>query len=319
MFGYEVKDGISIEEQFHGKESAFSMEVRLAKEFVLKSDKPRSERVQCPVCQSSACEFFFEKWGLEYFLCPDCWTIAAPSVKEEVRAFEKRSPLTKLRASPRYQRIALEKRAASWNSLLDWIRYRLYRFNGKVDGRRALLRGIRYKGLYELFKQDALFETVDVKGSIILDDHYEHHGYDTLFFLDTIQRRTSPLRYLQQACDMLEPGGVLFLTTRIGSGFDVLTLKGKSETIFPYEHIFLPSVRGLGILLEKAGFEVLETSTPGMFDTAHVFRYREMLPKDSYFARYLTAEFNQRLFADFQKLLQKHGLSSTVRILAVKR
>lgn len=319
MFGYEVRDGISIQEQFHGKVSKFDKEIELAKDFVLKSTKPELTDVKCPVCGARNVSPFFEKWGLQYYICTESWTVFAPSRLEEVRAFETKSRLADLRKSIDYQDVATENRRGVWKSLLDWMEHRVFRYSGKVTERKALVRGIRYKGLLSLLQQSDVFTHVDVKGSIITPDTFDGGSYDTLFYLDTLQRRTSPLQYLEQANGLLNKDGLLFLNTRIGSGFDVLALKGQADTIFPYEHIFLPSVKGLSLMLEKAGFEILEASTPGMFDTALVYKHREVLAKDDYFSRFLTSSFNERLFADYQKLLQKHGLSSTVRIVAVKK
>jgi hypothetical protein len=77
-------------------------------------------------------------------------------------------------------------------------------------------------------------------------------------------------------------------------------------------------VNGLRLLLERAGFTVLEASTPGMFDVAHVYKQRDALEEGGLFTRFLTSHYDEGLFSDFQKFLQKHGLSSTVRIVAKK-
>jgi hypothetical protein len=318
MFGYEVHDGLSMEEVFHGRLSFFEQEVSLARDFVLKSAKAADEPVRCPVCGAHLNSAFFEKWGVAYFLCVECWTTFAPALPEEVRGFENNSSLTVLRRSEEFQDKTRQSREILWRSLIKWIEQRVRRYTDAPLPCRALIRGVRHTGLLELLRAVPLFLTIDVKGSIITPDHYDENGYDAAFCLDTLQRRTDPSVYLRSMHGLLLPGGLFFLNTRVGTGFDLLTLKGRAETVFPYEHIFLPSVKSLTLLLEKAGFIVLEASTPGMFDVAHVYKQRDALDESDLFARFLASEYNERMFSDFQKFLQKHGLSSTVRVVARK-
>lgn len=319
MIGYEVMDGVSIEEQLHGRFSYFEKEVQLARSFVLKSAKPTDENTNCILCSTSHLGIFFEKWGLKYHLCPECWTIFAHALRSEAKLFSHASELAELRNSFEYQTAATESRSELWASFIQWIEHRVLRYLGKREKRVALTRNLRYSGMLKMLRQSPAFARVDLKGSGIAPNEITQDGYDAILYLDSIQQRVEPLRYLTQAHDLLNPDGILFITTRLGTGFDILTLKGKAETIFPYEHVFLPSVKGLSLLLEKAGFTVLEVSTPGMFDMALVYKQRSELPHEDLFARFLTLEYNDRLFMDFQKVLQKHGLSSTVRIIARKR
>jgi hypothetical protein len=319
MFGYAVRDGLSMEERFHGRSSFFWEELKLAKLFVLKSAKPDGAAVFCPTCGTPVAEPFFAKWGLAYHLCDDCWTLFAPALSDEVKTYEKASPLTELRRGREYQDYALESRKDSWNDLSTWLEHRVFRYLGTAQGQVALVRGLRYKMLLDHLRSQPLFKRLDVKGSIVSPDAFEESGYDLVLYLDSIQRRLVPLAYLTQAHTFLRPGGRLFLTARVSTGFDVLSLQGRTDTLFPYEHVFLPSVQGLTMLLQKAGFEVLECSTPGMLDVARVFRQRDALSPGDLFLRFLMSEFNERMFADFQKFLQKHGLSSSVHMVARKQ
>jgi hypothetical protein len=319
MFGYEVRDGLSMEERFHGRSSFLWEELKLARLFVLKSAKPECAPAVCPVCGTPVVEPLFEKWGLNYYLCGNSWTMFAPALEGEVKAYEKASPSTELRRSQEYQDYALESRRASWNDLSTWLEHRIFRYLGATRGQIGLVRGIRYKSLLDHLRAQSVFTRLDVKGSIVSPNRFEESGYDVVLYLDSIQRRLAPLAYLVRAHGFLRPGGLLFVTARVGTGFDILSLKGQTDTLYPYEHIFLPSVEGLTLLLQKAGFEVLECSTPGMLDVARVFKQRDALSADDLFLRFLMSDFNERMFADFQKFLQKHGLSSSVHMVARKQ
>jgi hypothetical protein len=319
MLGYEVQDGVSLEEFFHGRMSFLKEEIELAKLFVLKSSKPERAEPSCPVCETLMRAPMFVKWGLPYFLCGDCWTIVAPAVRDVIKEFETASPVTELRRSRQYQDYALKTRKESWRSLSNWMRHRLFRYLGRPDGHAALARGVRYAALVDFLLEQSMFSRLDVKGSIVVRDRFQDEEYDVLLYLDVLQSRIDPRMYLEQARAYLRAGGLLFLTARVGTGFDVLSLRERGDTIYPYEHVFLPSVKGLRLMLEKAGFDVLEISTPGMFDAAMVFRQRDALPENSFFLRYLTDSYDVRLMADFQKLLQKHNLSSSIHIVAKKQ
>lgn len=317
MFGYEVIDGLTMEEKYHGRGSFLEEEVQQAKQIVLKSAKPNVSHNKCLACESKVGSPLFEKWGLPYYLCPECWTIFAPSLVDEVKAFEKMSPLARLHRSDGYQEYANDSRGESWKSLIRWVEHRIFRYLDRADSLRTLIRGTRYTGLFERLQSLPSIERLDSKGSMVLADSYSPSGgYDVLFYLDTIQHRANPAAYLAQGYRFLRENGLLFLTTRIGTGLDILSLQDRCETLYPYEHIFLPSVQGLRTLLEKQGFVVLEASTPGMFDVAHVFKQRDRLPMDNHFMRFIMSNYNEYLFADLQKLLQKHGLSSCVNIVA---
>ena len=82
--------------------------------------------------------------------------------------------------------------------------------------------------------------------------------------IDVLQRVLEPVKFLKKVNELLKPGGFLFVACRSGSGFDVLTLRGQSKSIFPLDHLFLPSPKGMRQILTQAGFEILELTTPGL-------------------------------------------------------
>jgi hypothetical protein len=234
MFGYETRDGISMEESFHGRVSFFEREARLAKNFVLKSRKPdMADHALCPVCGARVNKIFFEKWSLSYFLCGECWTTFAPSLADEVKEFEKDSPLAVLRRGEEYQQNADASRNGAWQSLVNWIGHRIFRYMDAPDACAALIRGVRYRGLLHLLRRQPMLRRLDVKGSILVPDTFRQEEYDAVLYLDTLQRRTAPLPYLERAYGFLRSGGLFFITTRVGTGFDLLTLKGRSDTLSP--------------------------------------------------------------------------------------
>ena len=138
---------------------------------------------------------------------------------------------------------------------------------------------------------------------------------------EKLEHRFSPHMFLEEACRKLAPGGLLFFTTRTISGFDLQVLWDKAPYIFVPEHLNLLSIEGIKLLVERLGLELLEVSTPGQLDLEFVQRTAEAdasvaLPR---FVEYLLEHRDPLAHADFQEFLQKHRLSSHVRVAARKK
>ena len=110
----------------------------------------------------------------------------------------------------------------------------------------------------------------------------------------------------------------MLLTCRSGSGFDVLTLAGESESIFPLDHICLPSPQGMTLLLEESGFQLLELTTPGLLDVQLVSRADNKIPLHQHFQRYVRQFCDEKVLERLQGFLQQNNLSSHLRVVARK-
>ena len=138
---------------------------------------------------------------------------------------------------------------------------------------------------------------------------------------EQLEHQFSALDFLKECCGMLAPGGMIFLTTRTIDGFDLATLWDKTPYIYVPEHLNLFSVEGLGRLLENAGFELVELSTPGQLDV-ELTMAAARADASIALSGFLKTLFDQRdveARRDFQAFLQKHRLSSHARIAAVKK
>ncbi|MFM1919998.1 MAG: hypothetical protein RLZZ303_1632 [Candidatus Hydrogenedentota bacterium] len=137
---------------------------------------------------------------------------------------------------------------------------------------------------------------------------------------EKIEHQHDPLRLLLRMKDLLAPGGLLFLTTRTSSGFDLQVLGEHAAYIFVPEHLNLLSVEGLETLTRRAGLELIELSTPGQLDLQLVQAARAADPALPLppFIDYLLNHRDALAHEDFQAFLQKHRLSSHVRLAARK-
>lgn len=137
--------------------------------------------------------------------------------------------------------------------------------------------------------------------------------FDLVISSEVIEHVFSPERFVRSLFDLTAPGGFV-LTTGLGyEGFDILTLQGNSESVFPPHHLNFLSVKGFETLFKRVGFRHVEITTPGVLDIDIVLN-SESCPD---FVKVLAAR-GKNAVAEFQALLSKYKLSSHTWILAEK-
>jgi len=141
-------------------------------------------------------------------------------------------------------------------------------------------------------------------------------GADVLVSFEVIEHLFQPSGFVAQCARVLAPGRLLVLSCPNGQGFDIQTLGAKALAV-DAEHVNLFNPGSLGRLLERHGFEVLESETPGRLDAEFV---REAALKnevrlDPFLKRVLVDEWD-RLGWPFQQFLAAQGLSSHMWIAA---
>jgi SAM-dependent methyltransferase len=144
--------------------------------------------------------------------------------------------------------------------------------------------------------------------------------FDAISAFEKLEHQFCPKSFLEALRARLKPGGLLFLTTRTISGFDLQTLWDKAPYIFAPEHLNLLSIEGIELALQRSGFELIELSTPGQLDVELVRQTCSADPSIELppFFSELLARRDRFAHADFQEFLQKHRLSSHVRVAARK-
>lgn len=316
MVRYEFSD-ISIHESDVHSKALFDRERTLARAFVA-SSAPASGITPCPFSKSAEREIFFERWGVPYARCLDSWSVALASAPSPavLQDYFHSSDLSAFRASKGYQDDFAKSRQALWAHQVEWIEGRVRRYLGKE--RYAILDwGAKAVGWVELVSAMScveMYQPIAPLPPIRSDDRGDRAQVVLLF--DVLQRYPDPDTLFKAIYDRLEPGGLLLLTCRSGSGFDILTLRGASESIFPFDHIALPSPEGLQAVLSRCGFEELELTTPGLLDVELVRRGEAGLQHDQYFERYVLSRRSSAVHEDFQRFLQSSNLSSHMRAVA---
>lgn len=298
----------------------FEQELKVAESFTKIHAKKSIGRTSCVVCGSNRLTKFFEKWGVEYLRCADCSSIVADVQEDDLSAYVHLKEMREIRLSDENQRIGSENRQQRWEELLDWLRYRTFRYCGRNTGFSILDYGNQWKGLSRILQESTLCKEYELRDSILADRGQKENDLaepvDIVLALDYIQQKVNPVQFFEEVHNSLKKDGLFILGVKVGSGFDILTLRGNNKNIFPYEHVLMPSREGISIMLKQTGFELLEFTTPGTFDLNYVKANIDGLAKDDYFMQYFLKTATPSAEADFQRFIQKSGLSSYAQVIA---
>ena len=123
---------------------------------------------------------------------------------------------------------------------------------------------------------------------------------------------TRPIDFCRSIHRILKPGGILILTCPNLMGFDVQELRERSIAV-DHEHLNYFHPESLRVLLERAGFELLEVHTPGKLDAELVRKAvlagQHSLDDQPFLRRILIDEWDAHGQA-FQDFLAANGMSS---------
>lgn len=295
-------------------------EIEIARKYVNSHTVRKDMYNKCPVCGKNTGKYFYTKWNVDYLCCTECKSVFAVYDDDVVEQYHKLNELVELRLEDDYQKQITQSREGVWEEFLDWVSVRAFRFMRRNDKLNIVDAGNRFSGYSECIQRSSLCGKYDLRYSMLKDDsrRIQDNEADIVFYLDQMQKELNPQKKLLELRSFLKEDGLLVVSTRAGSGFDIITLKENNEKIYPYEHIFLPSVKGLLALLEQCGYEVLEITTPGVMDVKYVMDYKDKLDDREGFVHYLLQETNQGILQEFQRFLQKSCLSSFVCVIARK-
>ena len=290
------------------------------------------EKGPCPACGVDDPESAYEKDGYHYVRCMACESLYVnprPTSAALARYYNE-SEASQFRAAQFAEDTAPQRRFHLLHSLASWM--------GQLVEESGLPANRAY-GDVETYTPSLFDEVAELNCFGTLHTINARHAIaghcaapvescaiedlpplGVISAFEKLEHQQNPEAFLQQLHAGLIADGLLFLTTRTSSGFDLQMLGEKAPYIFVPEHLNLLSIDGLGRLLQRSGFELIELSTPGQLDVEMVIQAcasdpNIVLPP---FAKTLLLERDRHAHGDFQAFLQKHRLSSHVRIAARK-
>jgi SAM-dependent methyltransferase len=140
---------------------------------------------------------------------------------------------------------------------------------------------------------------------------------DVVLAFDAIDRADDVRALAHAAAEVLRPGGLLFATASNASGFELQVLWDRSPTVAPPDKLNLLSAEGLRRTFGPPAWDLLELSTPGMFDVEMVRRGVQAEPTYAW-PRFIhrLVEQDEAAAVEFQEYLQRHRLASFARLVA---
>lgn len=293
----------------------------------------------CPGCQANMGQSVFEKSGLTYVECPRCQTVYAspcPS-DEDLIHFYREAKAPRFWREHFYQQTKAMRRRKIYQPQASWTLTVLDRFRphpalGIDLGYHSRLffetLAAQEKGLFAIVAANPVadIECADLTLNAVtvrptpLAEFSTLGPADIIFMFEVLDRYADVEALFSAISDVLAPGGLVLTSTTSISGFDLQVLWDRSESIYPPDRLNLLSTEGLTQLASRHGFEILEFSTPGMFDVDVVRRAlkrNEDVPC-SRFVRYLLQNRNEQALHEFQAYLQQNRLSSFARLVLRK-
>lgn len=288
--------------------------------------------VNCPACDAPGATSAFEKQGFAYARCEDCASVYVsprPS-REALDRYYQTSAASHYRVEHFARETAEARRRHLLRAHAQWMGRLFDELHAPTPARHLDI-GSNSPILFEELTSTGLFESVSTLRPLPgLEDEFaaahvaiaknDEAGYSVVSAFEQVEHQFSPVALASDAYNRLAPGGLFFFTTRSVSGFDLQVLGGRAPYIFVPEHLNLLSMEGLEELMERVGFRLVELSTPGQLDVELVLRAIADDPSIELppFADYLLRRRGPEAHADLQEFLQKHRLSSHVRVAAQK-
>lgn len=151
--------------------------------------------------------------------------------------------------------------------------------------------------------------------------------FQAIGLFQSLNRSPQPETTLKAVHQSLAKGGLVFITASLSTGLDILELGTNSPSFNPPDQLNLFSIEGLTQIFERTGYEVIESSTPGLLDFQNLEEaYRQGLGNSPFWEylfrkrwKTLGAEERSDLTQQMQNLLQTFRLSSTSRWVIQKK
>lgn len=272
--------------------------------------------VPCPGCAGIDLTPAFEKIGFPYQRCESCGSVFA-SPRPTAAALARYAASSPASAFWR-DRVLSDTRHARIEKLIrprvEWVLDALTEYGS------AGTSGIELSPQGALFVTElsAMSSTVSATAADAHTDDWVRDGSADFVTAFDVLDRAADVRELTAAVHRtLKPGGLFFVMAPSISGFDLQVLWDRSPSILPPEKLNLLSVDGFSRLFQGPQWELIELSTPGMFDVENVRRAMLASPEADWprGVREIVLQKNDGARLEFQEYLQRHRLASFARLV----
>ena len=285
------------------------------------------EQRECPACGSVELSQKFDKLGLKYGRCTDCFTVYSLRIPTQkiLNHYYVHSSSRKYWQDTLWKSTAETRKEKLIYPVINWLDHFIAHEVEKADFTAAEICPIHY-GFYDEWAKCSRNISVIEPGvpEVKIDnalDFATSDKFNAFFLFNALDRLEKPIDALRWSYEHLEPGGHCFITSILSTGFDSFMLGKNSKTLVPPERINSFSYEALMKMVETVGFQVLEFSTPGELDIENVELELERVNSEvkDFFSYVLNKRGHEEFNNKFQMFLQENRLSSRARLVLKKR
>jgi len=301
-------------------------------------DKSSWSRIKWPTCSPENEKFAFEHQGFNYqesLICGSLFASYRPN-EDEIWSWYRDSPPSKFWRNNLLAISSYDRQEKINEPRSDWIMDRITEYipsattlidisvNGRalidlVVSKNSNLKKITMAGMTaDLDGVNTKIVTVAPTKVLALPNH---GLVDIIVAIDIFDRVANLSQLIDSMNKTLAPGGIAFITTPVSSGFEMQTLWEDSPSILPPDKINIPSINCLKLIFSNDEWEILELSTPGMFDVELV--KKTMILKSSKSWPRITRSLVTGLGLSGQialiEMLQSQCLTSFARLVIKKK
>ncbi len=292
----------------------------------------------CPSCQSVEKRKAFDKFQQTYYECAQCQTLYVsfrPDDKDLYQYYT-HSPARLFWQEKIFGETQNSRKAKIIKPRFQWIIESTQEYFPEakhwVDVNTAQYGYVEEMIKTEFFQKKTLLNPfLDMSGlnmdqsKVTVVDHLMwgdllKGNVDIISLFEVVDHTADVQCLLANILRSLRAGGLCFMTAILSTGFDVQTLWGKADNIYPPDRLNIFSIEGLKKLFARYNLECLEFSTPGVLDVEIVVKAVENnqgveVPR---FVQTMLGR-GEDCQRDFQDFLQANLLSSYGRILLRKK
>lgn len=294
----------------------------------------KSVNITCPACSSEGIHSFV-KQGFSYKECLTCQTlfVSPRPPAESFSRYYQESESAKYWASTFYKETAEARREKLWRPKALMIRDLVDRLGTEQHGL------VDIGGGYGIFAEEyekvsskkvaviepgpALAQVCRDKGLQVIqgfleDINSEQLGGGSKVFVsfELFEHLHDPEKFLCRLFDLMLDGDLFIFTTLSGVGVDIQALWDNSKSVSPPHHLNFLNPKSARILLERVGFDVLQTSTPGKLDIDILYNNQQHI-KDRFWRTFVIQATENEKRA-MQSFIANNGLSSHMLVVCQK-
>ncbi len=295
--------------------------------------------VDCPACSSAKYTSVFQKEKFRFVKCYNCRTVFVNPrpIERDIKAYYTKAKSCKEFANM-VKRKEERRKELIYIPRAKFVISKIEKYLARIENISILEIGAGTGGFLEILKEkkpDWHFMAIEpekISGRFLKErgfevisdivekvDRAQLPAINVILNFELIEHIFDSHKFIKKVYDILQPGGILALSTPNYNGFDFLAIGKNYKNIDAPNHLNYFNAESIRVLLKKAGFNILDIVTRGGLDIDLVKNfYGKSKKTGNRFLDFLLYETNDSLLRKFQKFLQDNRLSGHMLVVAKK-